>query len=137
MPLTKKAGPVRHNKDVRYIPDKEQKCLTEDQGRHVYIEVAMDKIINIEIMKLEIEDAKMTRNKSDEGETTNVNSYQAVILNKVYKDDNKTEHMIHWSILSDFIKYIDGSLDMTPSLTMKPLDCRQHKRYRFNSRYRD
>ena len=45
-----------------------------------------------------------------------------VILNKVYKDDVKAEQMIHWSILSDLIKYIDGSLDMVPSLTVKPLD---------------
>ena len=33
--------------------------------------------------------------------------------------------MIHWSILSDLIKYTDGSLDMAPSLTVKPLDYRQ------------
>ena len=50
------------------------------------------------------------------------------ILNNMYKDDIKTEQMIHWSILSDLIKYIDRSLDMTPSLTVKPLDYRQHKR---------
>ena len=38
--------------------------------------------------------------------------------------------MIHWSILSDLIKYIDGSScsDMIPSLTVKPLDYQQHKR---------
>ena len=38
--------------------------------------------------------------------------------------------MINWSILSDLIKYIDGSScsDMTPSLTVKPLDYRKHKR---------
>ena len=35
VPLTKKVWLVRHNKDVRYIPDKEQRCLTEDQARHV------------------------------------------------------------------------------------------------------
>ena len=34
--------------------------------------------------------------------------------------------MIHWSTCSDLIKYIDRSLDMTPSLTVKPLDYRQH-----------
>ena len=34
-----------------------------------------------------------------------------------------------WYInLSDLIKYIDKSLDMAPSLTVKPLDYRQHKR---------
>ena len=52
------------------------------------------------------------------------------ILNKVSRDDITTEQMIHWSILSDLIKYIDRSScsDMIPSLTVKPLDYQQHKR---------
>ena len=109
-----------HNRSIRYIPDKEQKCLTEDQARHIYKKVEMDKIINIETMKQEIEDDKMTRNGLNEKDATETNLYQKVILNKVYKDDTKTEQMIHWSILSDLIKYIDESLDMAPSLTVKP-----------------
>ena len=36
--------------------------------------------------------------------------------------------MIHWSILSDLIKYIDESLDMATSLNMKLLDYRHYKR---------
>ena len=48
--------------------------------------------------------------------------------NKVSRDEIRTEQMIHWSILSDLIKYIDRSSDMTPSLTVKPLDYRKHKR---------
>ena len=70
----------------------------------------------------------MTRNRLNEEDTTETNPYQMVILNKVYKDNIKTEQMIHWSILSDLIKSIDGSLDMAPSLTVKPLDYRQHQR---------
>ena len=71
----------------------------------------------------------MTRNKLNEEYTTETNPYQAVILHKINKDDIKTEQMIHWSILSDLIKCIDGSLDMASSLTVKPLDYRQHKRF--------
>ena len=126
--MTKKGGPVAHNNSVRYIPDKEQRCLTEDQARHIYKKVETDKVINVETMKQEIEDDKMTRNRLNEEDTTETNPYQMVILNKVYKDNIKTEQMIDWSILSDLIKYIDGSLDMAPSLTVKPLDYRQHKR---------
>ena len=46
------------------------------------------------------------------------------ILNKVSMDNIKTEQMIHWSLLNDLIKYIDGSScsDMIPSLTVEPLD---------------
>ena len=36
--------------------------------------------------------------------------------------------MIHWSILGDLIKYTDGSFDKASSLTVKPLDYRQHKK---------
>ena len=127
LPLTKKGGPVRHNKGVRYIPEKEQRCLTEDQARHMYKKVETDKIFNVETMKQEIEDDKMTRSRLNEEDATETNPYQMVILNKVYKDDIKTEQRIHWSILSNLIKYIDRNLDMTPSLTVKPLDYRQHK----------
>ena len=88
----------------------------------------MDKIINIVTMKQEIEDDKITRNRLKEEDMTETNPYQIAILNKVYNDDVKTEQMIHWSIHCDLIKYIDGSLDMAPSLTVKPVDYRQHKR---------
>ena len=128
MPLTKKGGPIRHKKGISYIQDKEQKCLTEDQARCIYKKVETDKIINLETMKQGIGDDKITRNKLNEEDTTETNPYQAVILNKINKDDIKTEQMIHWSILSDLIKYMDGSLDMALSLTVKPLDYRQHKR---------
>ena len=126
--MTEKGGPVRHDKSIRYTPDKEQRCLMEDQSRHVYKMVETEKVINVETMKQEIEDDKMTRNRLNEEDTTETNPYEMVILNKVYKGDIKTEQMIHWSILNDLIKYIDGSLDMELSLTVKPLDYRQHKR---------
>ena len=83
------------------IPDKEQECLTEDQARHVCKKVGMDKVINEETMKQEIEDDKMTRNRLNEEDTTETNPYQMMTLNKVYKDDIKTEQMIHSSIPSN------------------------------------
>ena len=91
----------------------------------------MDKIINVETMKQEAEDDKVTRNKlTEEEDGTESNPCQMAILNKTFRDDIKTEQMINWSILSDLIKYTEGSScsDMTPSLTVKPLDYKQHKR---------
>ena len=87
----------------------------------------MDNVINVETIKQEIEDDKITRNRLNEEDTTETNPYQMVILNMVYKDDIKTEQMIHWAILSDLVKYIDESSDTAPSSTVKPLDYRQHK----------
>ena len=50
------------------------------------------------------------------------------ILNKRPKDDAKTEQMINWSIFSDKIKYVNLCSSMNPSLTIRPLDDRKHKR---------
>ena len=84
--------------------------MTEDQARHVYKMVELNKVVNIVTMKQEIEDSKVTRNRlKEEEENTEINPYQMAILNKVPRDDIKTEQMIHWSILSDLIKYIDKS----------------------------
>ena len=65
------------------MPDREKRCLTEDQARHIYKKVKMDKPVNIETMKQEIGDNKMTRNGPQEEEDENEsNPYQMAILNK-------------------------------------------------------
>ena len=64
--------------------------------------VEMDKIINIETVKQDIEDNKVTRNRlKEEEENAEVNPYQMAILNNTSREDIRTEQMIHWSILSD------------------------------------
>ena len=56
----------------------------------------MDKIINVETMKQEIDDDKVTRNKlKEEEDDIESNPYQMAILNKVFRDDIKTEQMIN------------------------------------------
>ena len=130
MPHTKKDGQVRFENQTRYIPDKERECLTEDQARHVNKMVEIDIIINIESMKQEIEDNQLTRNKLKEEDNTETIPYKMAILNQVSRDDIKTEQMIHWSILSDLIKY--SSSDMIPSITVKPIDYWKHKRLYHN-----
>ena len=57
----KKAGWVRFNDKITYMPHREKKCLTEDKVRHIYKKVEMDKPVNIETMRQEIEHDKMTR----------------------------------------------------------------------------
>ena len=110
---------------------KEKKCLTEDQARHIYKRVEMVKLVNIETMTQEVEDDKLIRNRFKEKEDENEsNPYQMAILNKKSKDDVKIEQMINWSIFSDSIKYVDGSScsDVTPILTVRPLHDRKHGR---------
>ena len=81
--------------------------MTEDQDRHIYKKVEADKIINIETIKQEIEDNRVSRNRLKEDEI-DPNLYQMAISNKTSWDDTKIEQMINWSILSDLIKYVDG-----------------------------
>ena len=103
----------------------------EDQARHIYKKVEMDKITNIETMKQEIEDDRVNRNRlKEEEDEIESNHYQMAILNKTSRDDTKIEQMINSSILSDLIKYIDGSSCsvMNSSLTVRPLDYRKHKK---------
>ena len=91
----------------------------------------MGKPVNKETMTQEIEDDKLIRNRFKEEEDENEsNPYQMTILNKKSRDDIKIEQMINWSIFSDLIKYVDGSScsDVTPSLMVRPLDYRKHKR---------
>ena len=81
---------------MTYIPDREKKCLTEDQARHIYKKVEMDEPVIIEIMAQGIEDNKMTRNRLKEEEDENeINPYQMAILNKKSREDAKIEPMIN------------------------------------------
>ena len=69
--------------------------MTEDQARHVYKMVEIDKVINIETKKQEIKDDKMTRNRLSEENNTEANPYQMPILNKVTKKQEiKDDKMI-------------------------------------------
>ena len=36
LPRKKKGGKVRISDKVTYIPDRERKCLTKDQTKHIY-----------------------------------------------------------------------------------------------------
>ena len=90
MPKKKKGGKIRFSDKITYIPEREKKCLTEDQAKHIYKMIEMDKPGNIHTIKKEIEDDRMIRNKSKEEENENgLNLYQMAILNKKSEDDTK------------------------------------------------
>ena len=50
------------------------------------------------------------------------NLYKRVILNKVYKEKDKTPQMENWSILSDNIKYVQHDEKIPHRLDLKILD---------------
>ena len=129
LPKKKKGGQVRFSDKVTYIPDREKKCLTKDQAKHIHEMVEMNKPVNIHAMKQDIKDDSKIRIRSKEEEIDSVlNPYQMAILNKRLKDDIKTEQMINWSIFSDKITYVNSCANMNPSLTIRPLEDKKHKR---------
>ena len=60
--------------------------------------------INVDIIKQEMEDDSLTRNRTNEEKE--INPYQKVGLNNVYIDDVKTVQMEYWLILNDVLKYV-------------------------------
>ena len=57
-----------------------------------------------------------------------MNPYQKAISNADSRDENKIEQMINWSIFSDKIRYIDSCTNVTPKLTVRPLEEKKHRR---------
>ena len=65
-------------------------------------------MVNFNTIKQEVEDDKLTRDKMEEDE---INPYQKVGLNNVYREDIKTAQLEHWSVLSDVVKYFQHDKD--------------------------
>ena len=71
---------------------------------YIYKKVESGSEINVDTMKQEIDNDKLTGTKTNEEEE--INPYQKVVLNNVYKDDTKTAQMEYRSIFRDIVKYI-------------------------------
>ena len=130
MPNKKKGGQVRFSEEVTYIPKREETCLTKDQAKQIYKEIEKNEPINIQIVNQGIKDESKVRNKQEEEEDIdiNVNPYQKAISNESPKDANKIEQMINWSIFSNNIRYVDSCINITPRLTIRPLEEKTHRK---------
>ena len=74
---------------VNYIQNKETMCLTEKQTDYVYKAVEEGNIINTKTMTYET-----VQNQDD-------NPYKKVVLNKVFREEDKSHKMRNLSIFSD------------------------------------
>ena len=79
---------------VNYIQNKETMYLTEKQTDYVYKTVEEGNIINTKTMMYETE-----QNQDD-------NPNKKVVLNKAFRQEEKSPEMRNWSIFSDNIRYI-------------------------------
>ena len=67
----------------RYIRDKEDQCLMNHQARHVFKKVESGSVINIDIIKQEM-DQDIDRIYNTNGE---INPYHEIIVNEAERDD--------------------------------------------------
>ena len=95
---------------VNYIQDKETKCLTEKQTDYVYKTVEEGNIINTKTVTF-----KMVQNKDD-------NPHKKVVLNKMFREEDKSPEMRNWSIFSDNVRYIQHEQKAPPKLDIDTLD---------------
>ena len=101
--------------EVTYIQNKEAMCLTERQADHVYKVVEKGDMINTKTMT-----HKTSQIQDD-------NPYKKVVLNKVFKEEDKSSEMRNWSIFSDNVRYVQHDQVTPQNLNIDTLDYRDHK----------
>ena len=72
----------------------------------------------------------MINTKTITYETTQIqddNPYKKVVLNKVFKEEDKSLEMRNWSIFSDNVGYIQHDQVTPQNLNVDTLDYRNHK----------
>ena len=57
--------------------------------------------------------------------------YKKVVLNKVFREEDKSLEMRNWSIFSDNVRYIQNEQKTSHKLNIDTLDYRQHKELYF------
>ena len=105
---------------INYIQNKEAMCLTERQTDYVYKAIEEGSMINTKTVTCESMTCETAQFQDD-------NPYKKVVLNKVFKEPDKSPEMKNWSIFSDNVRYVQHD-QMTPqNLNIDTLDYRDHK----------
>ena len=94
-------------------------CLTERQADYVYKAVEEGNMINTKTMTCET-----TQTQDD-------NPYKKVVLNKDFKEEDKSPEMRNWSIFSDNFRYIQHDHVTPQNLHIDTLDYRDYNELYF------
>ena len=94
-------------------------CLTEKQTDYVYKVVEEGNIINTKPITPET-----MQNQDD-------NAYKKMVLNKVFREEDKSPEMRNWSIFGDYVRYVQNQQKTTQSLDIDTLDYSHHKELYF------
>ena len=84
---------------VTYVQNKEAMCLTERQTDHVYKAIEEGTMINTKTVICESMMSETNQCQAD-------NPYKRVVLNNVFKEQDKSSEMKSWSIFSDNVRYV-------------------------------
>ena len=95
MPLKEKTG-----RTANYTHNKEAMFLTERQADYIYKAIEEGNMINTKTMTRET------------AQTQDDNPYMKVVLNKVFKEEDKSPEMRNWSIFSDNVRYVHDTLTL-------------------------
>ena len=99
--------------------------MTNDQARHIYKKVEYEGVINVDTIKQEIEEDKLSKDNIDYDE---INPYHNIIINNIDKENVITSIMEQWSILSNIFSYMQ--YDRNPKnfydLDIKIIDQKSH-----------
>ena len=90
-------------------------CLTEKQTDYVYKTVEEGNIINTKTVTFET-----VQNQDDD-------PYKKVVLNKAFREEDKSPEMRNCSIFNDNIRYIQHEQKTPHKLNIDTLDYRHHK----------
>ena len=104
----------------------EDRCLTNDQARHIHKKVELGSVINIDTIKQEM-DQDIDRIHDTYGE---INPYCEIIVNKAERGNTILLWIEQWSILSDMANY--SQHDRHPknfyNFNIKTIDQKSHKK---------
>ena len=104
---------------VNYIQNKETMYFTKKQTDYVYKTVEEGNIINTKIMMYDT-----VQNQDD-------NPYKKVVLNKVFKEEDKSPEMRNRSIFSNNVRYVQHKQKTPSELDIDTLDYRHHEELYF------
>ena len=77
--------------------------LPREQAKHIYKKVETGEAINVDTMKLEIEQEKQLSQIDDDN--SEVNPYRELVVNNAEKIEMQKTQMEQWSILSNSLNY--------------------------------
>ena len=101
--------------------------MTNDQARHIYKKVELEDAVNINAMKLEIEEDKLGKDDIDNDE---IYPYHKVIIDNINKENIITSQMEQWSILSNVVYYVqyDRNSKNFYNIGIKTIDPKSHRK---------